>query len=143
MKLNKLYAGLISGAMGLSLITTALPSSQTLQDNCFLKTFESLSLKAEPITASAASSLRRPCSSQAPMWIVHIETWNHADPQKIIDLIPEDIRPYVVFNISMSIYWSQDNHEWGMVQDGYELAKSWLRTCADEGIWCMVQPASG
>lgn len=43
----------------------------------------------------------------------------------------------------MSINWSNDTHEWLMTQDGYELAKSWLKTCADEGVWCMVQPASG
>ena len=93
------------------------------------------------ITASAASTLRRPVDNEHPMWIVHIETWNTPDPQKIIALIPEDIRPYVVFNISMSIYWT--NHQWGMVQDGYELAKSWLKACGDAGVWCMIQPSSG
>ena len=61
-----------------------------------------------------------------------IDTWNYADPAKIIALIPEDIKPYVVFNISMSIYWIRDNKQWDMVQDGYELAKSWLKTCAYE-----------
>lgn len=47
--------------------------------------------------------MRRPCSPDNPMLIVHIDTWNYADPEKIIALIPEDIKPYVVFNISMSI----------------------------------------
>lgn len=89
------------------------------------------------------SILRRPVSPEQPMWIVHIDTWNYADPQKIIDLIPEDIRPYVVFNISMSISWNTETHEWQMVQDGYELARSWLRTCADNNVWAMIQPASG
>ena len=37
------------------------------------------------------------------MWLIHIDTWNFPDPQKIIDLVPIDIRPYVVFNISLSI----------------------------------------
>lgn len=89
------------------------------------------------------SILRRPVSPEQPMWIVHIDTWNYADPQKIIDLIPEDILPYVVFNISLSISWDSETHEWLMVNDGYETAKSWLRTCADEGVWAMIQPASG
>lgn len=89
------------------------------------------------------SRLRRPISPEQPMWIVHIDTWNYADPQKIIALIPEDILPYVVFNISLSISWDSETHEWLMVHDGYETAKSWLRTCADEGVWAMIQPASG
>ncbi len=95
------------------------------------------------ITAEAASAIRRPCSPEQPMLITHIDTWNYADPAKIIALIPEDIKPYVVFNISLSINWDSENNQWLMVQDGYECAKSWLRTCADEGVWCMVQPSSG
>ena len=50
-----------------------------------------------------AAPLRRPISPQQPMWLIHIDTWNYADPQKIIDLIPPDIRPFVVMNISLSI----------------------------------------
>ncbi|MDD7556006.1 glycoside hydrolase family 98 domain-containing protein, partial [Ruminococcus sp.] len=96
------------------------------------------------MTAEAANTtMRRPCSPDQPMLIVHIDTWNYADPAKIIALIPEDLKPYVVFNISMSINWSNDSHTWLMTQNGYELAKSWLKTCGDEGVWCMVQPASG
>lgn len=57
-------------------------------------------------------TLRRPVSPEQPMWIVHIDTWNYADPAKIIDLIPEDILPYVVFNISMSINYDHDTHTW-------------------------------
>ena len=30
-----------------------------------------------------------------------------------------------------------------MIQDGYECAKSWIKTCADKGVWTMIQPASG
>ena len=77
------------------------------------------------------------------MWIVHIDSWNYADPAKIIDLIPEDILPYVVFNISLSINWDPDNKKWLMVKDGYETAKSWIRTCAEKGVWTMIQPSSG
>ena len=90
------------------------------------------------ITAEAASYMRRPCDPEHPMLIVHIDTWNYADPAKIIATIPESIRPYCVFNISLSINWSNTEHKWLMVQDGYECAKSWLKTCSDMGVWCMV-----
>ena len=89
------------------------------------------------------SNLRRPISPEQPMWIIHIDSWNYADPAKIIDLIPEDILPYVVFNISLSINWDDKSKEWLRVHDGYETAKSWLRTCAEKGVWTMIQPASG
>lgn len=54
-------------------------------------------------------------SNTQPMWIVHIDSWNYADPAKIIDLIPEGVLPYVVFNISLSINWDSTNHKWLMV----------------------------
>lgn len=85
--------------------------------------------------------LRRPISPQQPMWLIHIDTWNLADPQKIIDLVPEDIRPYVVFNISLSI--NHRENKWLQVEYGYETAKSWLRTCAENRVWAMIQPSSG
>lgn len=91
----------------------------------------------------ASGNIRRPISPQQPMWIVHIDSWNYADPAKIIDLVPKDILPYVVFNISLSINWDNKNKKWLMVQDGYETAKSWLRTCAEKGVWATIQPASG
>ena len=59
-----------------------------------------------------------------------------AGSQKAIDLIPEDIRPYVVMNISLS---SNVN----IVEYGYETAKTWVRTCAENRIWAMIQPSSG
>lgn len=89
------------------------------------------------------NNLRRPISPEQPMWLIHIDTWNWADPQKIIDLIPEDILPYVVFNISLSINWDPDEQQWLTVEYGYETAKSWLRTCAENQVWAMIQPASG
>jgi hypothetical protein len=93
-----------------------------------------------------SAGLRRPISPKQPMWLIHIDTWNWPDPQKIIDLIPTDIRPYVVFNISLSI-----SHEgavdggciFNIVEYGCETAKSWVRTCAENRVWCMVQPSSG
>lgn len=86
--------------------------------------------------------LRRPISPEYPAWFIHIDTWNTPDPQAIIDLIPEDIRPYVVFNISLSISRGDDGN-FNNVAYGYETAKSWLRTCAENNVWAMVQGASG
>ncbi len=88
-----------------------------------------------------AAPLRRPIGPDQPMWLIHIDTWNQADPQKIIDMVPEDIRPYVVFNLSLSINHREDR--WLQVEYGYETAKSWLRTCAENRVWAMVQPSSG
>ena len=42
------------------------------------------------VTTLASAQQRRPVDSQHPMWLVHVDVWNQADPQKIIDLIPED-----------------------------------------------------
>jgi len=92
---------------------------------------------------SAQESLRRPISSNQPMWLVHIDTWNYADPQKIIDLIPEDIRPFVVMNISISISHDVETSRFKVAEYGYEIAKSWVRTCAQNRMWAMVQMSSG
>ena len=88
-------------------------------------------------TAQTNIGMRRPTSKQTPMWLVHIDTWINADPKKCIDLIPEDIRPYVVFNISLSVS--------PFVMDKYPrtIAESWLRICAENRVWAMIQPASG
>lgn len=134
MKLKKVFTSFLSGVLAFTIIAGISSGSFTESEKVFNVTN----------TVSAANqSMRRPCSSEQPMLIVHIDTWNYADPAKIIALIPEDIKPYVVFNISLSINWDRTNHKWLMVQNGYECAKSWLRTCADEGVWTMIQPASG
>lgn len=93
--------------------------------------------------AQVKSHLRRPISPQQPMWIIHIDTWNYADPQKIIDLIPRDIRPYVVMNISLSISHDATTSQFHVAEYGYEIAKSWIRVCAQNQMWAMVQVASG
>ena len=93
-------------------------------------------------TPILSAPLRRPISPSQPMLLVHIDTWNFPDPQKIINLIPQDIRPYVVMNISLSI--SHDtNNVFSIAQYGYETAKSWVKTCAENNMWCTVQVASG
>lgn len=142
MKLKKLCAALMSGIMMIGMFTGFLSSNvaKIFDSSSVQQTLEQV---VEPFSASASTNFRRPLSNEQPMWIVHIDSWNYADPAKIIELIPEDILPYVVFNISLSINWDHENHKWLMVQDGYECAKSWLRTCADKGVWAMIQPSSG
>ena len=83
-----------------------------------------------------AGEMRRPLSEKSPMYIYHIDVWNAADPQKIIDLIPEDVRPYVVLNISLSVTIDR-------TKDGFRTAESWLRTCAENRMLAFIQPASG
>ena len=77
------------------------------------------------------------------MWLIHIDSWNYADPQKIIDLVPPDIRPYVVMNISISINHDETTGQFRVAEYGYEVAKSWLRTCAENRMWAMIQQSSG
>lgn len=89
------------------------------------------------------AALRRPISPQQPMWLVHIDTWNYPDPQKIIDLIPADIRPFVVMNISLSISHTVSNSQFRVAEYGYEIAKSWLRVCAQNRMWATIQLSSG
>lgn len=93
--------------------------------------------------AQNGPALRRPLSPQQPMYLVHIDTWNYADPQKIIDLIPKDIRPYVVMNISLSISHDTKTGQFQVAEYGYEVAKSWMRVCAQNRMWAFVQGASG
>jgi len=93
--------------------------------------------------ARTITPLRRPVSPDQPMYLIHIDTWNYADPQKIIDLVPHDIRPYVVMNISLSISHNPTTSRFQVAEYGYEIARSWLRTCAQNQIWAIVQHSSG
>lgn len=102
-----------------------------------------LFLTQASLFAQSVTPLRRPVSPQQPMWLIHIDTWNYADPQKIIDLIPSDIRPYVVMNISLSISHDVATSRFQVAEYGYEIAKSWVRTCAQNKMWTTVQVASG
>lgn len=81
-------------------------------------------------------ALRRPISPSSPAWIIHIDVWNSADPQKIIDLVPEDIRPYVIFNISTSATDATSH-------DGPAVYDSWMKVCAQNRVWTMIQCSSG
>jgi hypothetical protein len=46
-------------------------------------------------------------------------------------------------NISLSISHDATTGKWTQVEYGYETAKSWVRTCAENQMWCMIQPSSG
>lgn len=81
-------------------------------------------------------ALRRVISTSQPMWIIHIDTWNDPDPQRIIDMVPEDIRPYVVFNLSLSATQAT-------CPDGEKVCDSWMKVCARNRVWTMIQCASG
>ena len=84
----------------------------------------------------AAGTLRRPISPEQPAWIIHIDVWNYADPQKIIDMVPEDVRPFVIFNIATS---TNDK----LSSDGPAIYDSWMKVCAQNRVWTMIQCASG
>jgi len=93
--------------------------------------------------AWAQSPLRRPISPSQPLMMIHADVWNAADPQKVIDLVPAEIRPFVVINISLSINHDATTGAWLTSEYGYETAKSWLRTAAENRMWATIQPSSG
>lgn len=86
---------------------------------------------------------RRPVDSQHPMWLIHVDVWNKADPQKIIDLIPADIKPYVVMNLSLSCGYDTQRKVYKMPQNAMKTYKSWATICQHNGMWFTCQPASG
>ena len=86
---------------------------------------------------------RRPIDNEHPLWMIHIDVWNAADPQKIIDLIPEDIRPYVCFNLSLSCQYDKDRAVYLMPQNAMRTYRSWGTVCQQNGVWFTCQPASG
>ena len=96
------------------------------------------------MTATIASAQsRRPIDNKHPMWLVHIDVWNNADPQKIIDLIPEDIKPYVVMNLSLSCAYDDDLHMYKKPQNALQTYRSWASVCCRNNMFFTCQPASG
>lgn len=145
MNFKKICAASISGILAACMLTSLPVSNNSDSNNIVMQTLSNLSLDVEPLKAEAAvnSNFRRVINNESPMWIVHIDSWNYPDPEKIIDIVPEDVLPYVVFNLSLSINYSPTEHRWLMVHDGIECARSWMKACADKGVWTMIQPASG
>ena len=93
--------------------------------------------------AMAHAQSRRPIDSKHPMWLIHIDVWNTADPQKIIDLIPKDVRPFVCFNLSLSCQYDTEKDVYKMPQNAVLTYKSWASVCCDNNVWFTCQPASG
>ena len=73
---------------------------------------------------SADAQQRRPIDSRHPAWLVHIDVWNKADPQKIIDLIPANVRPYVIMNLSLSCQYDKERNVYKMPQNAIRTYKS-------------------
>ncbi|MBR0036342.1 MAG: glycosyl hydrolase family 98 [Bacteroidales bacterium] len=86
---------------------------------------------------------RRPIDNRHPLWLVHVDVWNSADPQKIIDLIPYDIRPYVCMNLSLSCQYDTKTNMYRMPRNAVRTYKSWASVCQQNGLWFTCQPASG
>lgn len=86
---------------------------------------------------------RRPIDAEHPMWLIHVDVWNQADPQKIIDLIPADVKPYVVMNLSLSCGYDKDRAVYKMPQNAIRTYRSWASVCQQNNMWFTCQPASG
>ena len=92
---------------------------------------------------NVSAQSRRPIDSKHPLWLVHIDVWNSADPQKIIDLIPDDIKPYVCLNLSLSCQYDTETEMYRMPRYAVRTYKSWATVCQANGMWFTCQPASG
>lgn len=92
---------------------------------------------------SMQAQQRRPINNENPLWLIHIDVWNKADPQKIIDLIPDDIKPYVCLNLSMSCAYDTEREVYKMPQNAILTYKSWASVCQHNNMWFTCQPASG
>ena len=93
--------------------------------------------------SSIAAQTRRPIDNEHPLWMIHIDVWNAADPQKIIDLVPDDIKPWVCMNLSLSCQYDKDNNVYKMPRSAVRTYKSWASVCQQNGLWFTCQPASG
>ena len=86
---------------------------------------------------------RRPIDNQHPLWFIHVDVWNSADPQKIIDLIPDAVKPYVCMNLSLSCQFDTATGMYRMPRNAVRTYKSWASVCQQNGLWFSCQPASG
>ena len=91
----------------------------------------------------AVAQQRRPIDNEHPLWMIHIDVWNAADPQKIIDLVPDDIKPWVCMNLSLSCQYDKENNVYKMPRSAVRTYKSWASVCQQNGLWFTCQPASG
>ena len=102
-----------------------------------------LALLLTSVATSVWGQERRPIDSQHPLWMIHIDVWNTADPQKIINLIPDDIKPYVCMNLSLSCQYDKERNVYKMPRCAVRTYKSWGTVCQQNGLWFTGQPASG
>lgn len=91
----------------------------------------------------ASAQERRPIDNRHPLWLIHVDVWNKADPQKIINLIPDDIKPFVCMNLSLSCQYDTEKNVYKMPQNAVKTYKSWASVCQANGMWFTCQPASG
>lgn len=95
------------------------------------------------MTSISIAQQRRPIDNEHPLWMIHIDVWNAADPQKIIDMIPDDIKPWVCMNLSLSCQYDKENNVYKMPRCAVRTYKSWASVCQQNGLWFTCQPASG
>lgn len=95
------------------------------------------------VTMTVIAQSRRPIDNHHPMWMIHIDVWNNADPQKIIDLVPKDILPFVCFNLSLSCQFDKEKDIYKMPENGVMTFDSWATVCCQNNVWFTCQPASG
>ena len=105
--------------------------------------FLALILTAFASSLFAQQAQRRPIDNEHPLWLIHIDVWYTADPQKIIDLVPDDIKPYVCMNLSLSCQYDKEKNVYKMPQQAVRTYKSWATVCQQNGMWFTCQPASG
>ena len=86
---------------------------------------------------------RRPIDNKHPLWFIHVDVWYQADPQKIIDLIPEDIRPYVCLNLALSSSHDEETSVFLKPQYAFQTLKSWATVCQLNKMWFSCQFSSG
>ena len=101
-----------------------------------------LFLVATQFSVNAQASMRRPISPISPAYLIHIDVWINPDPKKVIEIIPEELRPYVIFNIALSVS-DPATGPYGPNVNTVTILDSWIRACAEAGVWATIQPASG
>lgn len=109
----------------------------------FIASLVLLCLLLNTAFVSVRAQERRPIDPQHPAWIIHIDVWNNADPQAIIDLIPDDIKPYAIMNLSMSCSYDKELDMYKKPQSALQTYRSWASVCCMNNMWFMCQPASG
>lgn len=93
--------------------------------------------------SSVSAQSRRPIDNKHPMWLIHVDVWNNANPQNVIDLIPDDIKPYVVLNLSLSCAYDKEKNVHTRPQNAILTYESWASVCCANNMWFTCQPASG